>query len=255
MENKTFLSGIESIYGKNGLTKLQSSHFLVLGIGGVGSWIAESLVRTGAGEITLVDLDDICVSNINRQVHALHSTVGQLKIEAIEARLKDINPQVKINLVFDFITKENYQTLLGSNKYTYIFDAIDSLKNKCLIVAYCKENKLPLITIGAAGGKKDATKIMVRDLNRTINDKLLARMKKVLRKNFNFTRYHDRPYKIPAVFSSETVIYNEDSATCEFVDSSKQRKNCETGYGSLTHMTASFGLFAVSYVINDIINE
>lgn len=240
--------GIELLYGEEGLKRIQNSHFLIIGIGGVGSWVAESLARTGAQKITLLDLDDICVSNINRQVHALSSNIGKFKIDEMKERILSINPDAEVECIHDFFTEKNLEDILSRN-YTYIFDAIDSLASKCHLINECKKRELKLITIGAGGGKSDPTQIEIRDLNRTINDRLLFRVRKNLRQNFNYRRYYDKKYNIPAVFSTETAI--EPKNFCE----SNGPKNCNTSFGSVSYVTGAMAFAAVSYVIRDLIRD
>lgn len=240
--------GIEKLYSKDGYKKIQECHFLVVGIGGVGSWICESLARSGALKITVVDMDDICVSNINRQVHSLSNTIGQEKTAAIKQRMELINPNIEVHEVFDFYSISSSDSILQT-KYDYVFDAIDSLKSKCLLISECKKRNQPIITIGAAGGKRDATLAVVKDLNRTINDKLLSCMRKDLKKNYEFWKFHDHPYKIAAVFSSEVAQFNEQEE-CEIAGS--KIRNCQTSYGSASFVTGTFAFLAVSYVLNQI---
>jgi len=238
--------GIKNLYGADGLDKIQKSHFLVIGIGGVGSWICEALARSGATHLTIVDLDDICVSNINRQIHALATNTGKQKIDEMKKRLLSINPNINVNCVHDFYSEESSDEIL-SNNYTFIFDAIDSLKSKCILIAKCKEQNIPLICIGGSGGKMDPTKIEIKDLNHTINDSLLFHVRKKLRKNFGFWRYYDRPFKIPTVFSTE--LAKEASSDNCYND---KKINCQSGLGSASFVTASFGFAAVSYVLSQV---
>lgn len=148
----------------------------VIGIGGVGSWAVEALARTGIGELTLIDMDDVCVTNINRQIHAMSGTVGQSKIEVMAERVKLINPECKVNLIDDFITPDNQHEYL-SKEFDYVLDAIDSVKAKASLLAYCRSNKIKVITTGGAGGQVDPTQIMVADLTKTIQDPLAKKLK------------------------------------------------------------------------------
>ena len=153
---QTRFAGIARLYGEKALTHFQQAHVVVIGIGGVGSWAAEALARSGIGELTLIDLDDICVSNINRQLHALSSTVGQDKVAVMAERIRQINPDCVVHQVADFIAADNLAELLGGKPVDYVLDAIDSVKAKTALIAWCKRRKIPLITTGGAGGQLGA---------------------------------------------------------------------------------------------------
>ena len=245
--NKHF-TGIINLYGEKGLEKLQESHVMIIGIGGVGSWAAESLARSGVGKISIVDMDDICSSNINRQVHSLSSTIGQEKVNIMEKRLLDINPKLKVNSLFDFFTPKTMEDIFAL-KPDYIIDAMDSIDNKCLLVAEAKKRELPIITTGGAGGRVDPTLIQICDLNRTINDKLCKRMKRILKREYGYARLHRSHYKIPCVSSKELVEIEETT-----ISSHTQIQNCQTTMGSASFVTASMGMAATSFVIKELIS-
>ncbi len=258
--------GIRRLYGQKGADILQKSHFSVVGIGGVGSWIAEALARNGVGQITLIDLDDICTTNINRQIHALTDTVGQSKVEVMSARIKQINPYCEVNVIEDFVTADNLSTLITS-ELDYVFDAIDSVDIKTKLIAFCKRYKIPIITIGGAGGQVDPSKIAITDLSNTYQDPLLAKVKSQLRREFNFPRADikkasKRKFSIDAVFSSEQLRYPADNKEGEVClakpdtaqsDSSAMRLDCQSGFGATTHVTASFAFFAVGRAIDKLL--
>ncbi|WP_068545501.1 tRNA cyclic N6-threonylcarbamoyladenosine(37) synthase TcdA [Thalassotalea crassostreae] len=244
--------GIERLYGVVGAQHLKNSHYCVIGIGGVGSWVAEALARNGVGEITLIDLDDICVSNINRQIHALTDTIGESKVEVMNNRILQINPDCKVNQVEDFITLENLAELMANN-FDYVIDAIDSVQVKTALIAHCRRNKIPLMVIGGAGGQIDPTKIEITDLSKTYQDPLLAKVKNQLRRDHNFPRNVKRKFSIDAVFSTEQLIYpNSDGSVCHAKQSNSGgvRLDCSGGFGAATHVTASFGFFAVARSID-----
>lgn len=243
--------GIERLYGVNGAKHIQQAHFCVIGIGGVGSWIAEAFARNGVGQITLIDLDDICITNTNRQIHALVDTVGESKVEVMAERIKQINPDCIVNEVEDFITMENLAELINS-EFDYVVDAIDSVRVKTALIAHCKRQKLPMITIGGAGGQIDPTKINITDLSKTYQDPLLAKVKNQLRRDYNFPRNVKRKFAIDAVFSTEQLIYpTNDGEVCLAKQSNDgaMRLDCSGGFGAATHVTASFAFFAVSKVM------
>ncbi len=166
--------GIGRLYTPEGLEKLRRSHICVIGIGGVGSWAVEALARSGIGKITMIDMDDICVTNINRQIHAMSGTVAQLKTEAMKERIERINPECVVEIIDDFLTQDNLADYLNRG-YDYVIDAIDSVRVKAAMIAFCKRNKIKIITTGGAGGQTDPTKIQITDLSKTVQDPLAAR--------------------------------------------------------------------------------
>lgn len=244
--------GISRLYGNNGANALQQAHFCVIGIGGVGSWTAEAFARNGVGQLTLIDLDDLCVTNINRQIHALTETVGLSKVDVMADRIKQINPECQVNVIEDFVTLENVQSLLPSS-IDYVIDAIDSVQVKCAIIAHCKRNKLPMITIGGAGGQIDPSKIAIADLSQTFQDPLLAKVRNQLRREYNFSRNVKRKFSIDAIFSSEQLRYpDNDGNVCHAKQATDgaMRLDCSGGFGAATHVTACFAFFAVGKAID-----
>ena len=171
--------GIGRLYTPEGLARLRQTHVCVIGIGGVGSWVVEALARSGVGQITMIDMDDICVTNINRQLPALSGNIGKLKTEVMAERVKLINPECAVNIIDDFISPDNQAEQLNRG-YDYVIDAIDNVKIKAAMIAYCKRNKIKIITIGGAGGQTDPSKIQIADLSKTIQDPLLAKVRSVL---------------------------------------------------------------------------
>ena len=238
--------GISRLYGNNGANALQQAHFCVIGIGGVGSWVAEAFARNGVGQLTLIDLDDLCVTNINRQIHALTDTIGQSKVDVMAERIKQINPDCQVNVIEDFVTLDNVKTLL-TNSIDYVVDAIDSVQVKCAIIAHCKRNKLPIITIGGAGGQIDPSKIAIADLSQTFQDPLLAKVRNQLRREYNFSRNVKRKFSIDAVFSSEQLRYPDTQGNvchAKQANDGAMRLDCSGGFGAATHVTACFAFFA-----------
>lgn len=254
--------GIARLYGTQGLNQLKNAHFCVVGIGGVGSWAAEAIARNGVGNITLIDLDDICTTNINRQLHALSNTVGQSKVDVMCERILQINPECNVTVIEDFVTEENLAELLNPS-FDYVIDAIDSVKIKVLMINYCKRNKLPIITIGGAGGQVDPSQIEVCDLSQTYQDPLLAKVKNQLRREFNFPRSDvkkssKRKFGIDAVFSREQLVYpTEQGDVCHAKQNNDgaMRLDCSGGFGATTHVTASFAFFAVSRAIKKMLTK
>lgn len=240
--------GIGRLYTPEGLAKLRQSHVCVIGIGGVGSWAVEALARTGIGKITMIDMDDICVTNINRQIHAMTGTVAQLKTEAMKERVEKINPECVIEIIDDFITPENIPEYLNRG-YDYVLDAIDSVRTKAALIAYCKRNKIKLITTGGAGGQTDPSQIQIADLSKTIQDPLAARVRSLLRKEYNFSQNPKRKFGIDCVFSTQPLIFPKMGEGCEV----SATMNCANGFGAVTMVTATFGFFAVSRVIDKLL--
>lgn len=245
MENKSRFDGIERLYGARSFSSLANSHVLIVGIGGVGTWATEAIARSGIGEITLVDMDEICISNTNRQIHAHDGNYGKMKVEALKERILSINPECKVNALIDFFTIETKDEILKTN-YDYVIDSIDSVRNKCLLIAECKERGIPIITTGGAGGKFDTTKVQIADLNRSYNDKLLAVVRTNLKRFHGFSKDKKRTYKIACVFSPEHRTMPEQECRATNI-------NCATGFGAITHITGLFGFMAAGHVINEIV--
>ncbi|MGA1529192.1 MAG: tRNA threonylcarbamoyladenosine dehydratase [Kiritimatiellia bacterium] len=239
-------AGVGRLLGPDGLQRLSAAHVCVVGLGGVGSWTVEALARSGVGTLTLVDLDEVCVSNINRQLHALSTTVGQAKAVALAERIALINPSCRVNIIPLFFKKTTADEILAPT-YDYVVDAIDGVAHKARLIGMCKQRGLPVIASGAAGGKTDATQIRVADLSETIYDPLLAFIRKRLRKWFDFPR-GDKKFGIPSVFSPEPVSGLAGDA-CDPREPGV-RTNCDTGLGALAHVTGTFGLLMAGHVIN-----
>lgn len=251
--------GVRKLYGAAGLAALRQAHVCVVGIGGVGAWAAEALARSAVGRITLIDLDHIAESNLNRQIHALQSTLGQAKVEAMAERIRLINPDCQVELIDDFLDSDNLADYLGRG-YSAVIDAIDSVKTKTALVAWCRRNKVKLISCGGAGGQLDPTQIQIADLAKTTQDPLLAKVRQNLRRDYGYSRDPKKRFEIPAVFSTEQLIYpaEEEGASCE-VDGAASAEgvtglNC-AGFGSSVCVTASFGLIAASWVLRKIVEQ
>ncbi len=249
--------GTRRLYGNSEVEIMRAAHVCVIGIGGVGSWAVEALVRTGIGEITLIDMDDVCVTNINRQIHAMTGTIGQSKIEVMAERIKLINPECKINLIDDFITPENLSEYI-SKQFDYVLDAIDSMKPKAALLAYCKSNKIKVITTGGAGGQVDPTQIQIADLTKTIQDPLAKKLRDTLRRQHNFTKNPKRKFGIDCVYSTEHLKYPQaDGSVCAIKSTAEgpKRMDCASGFGAATVVTATFGFVAVSRIVEKLIEK
>jgi tRNA A37 threonylcarbamoyladenosine dehydratase len=228
-------------------------HVCVVGLGGVGSWAVEALARSGIGALTLIDHDTICPTNINRQIHALDASLGQKKIAAMADRVAQINPACACTLVDDYITDRNlFDHLPVNTGLDYVIDAIDSIKFKAALIYYCKRNKIPVITTGAAGGLTDPGKVMVKDLSRTFNDPLAARVRLKLRNDYGYTRNPERYFGIECVFSSQQQVYPRPDGSVGHRKPGVHgvHLDCTLGYGSASFVTATMGFTAVSRVID-----
>lgn len=248
-------SGLARLYSQQGLNKLEKAHVCVIGIGGVGSWVAEALARSGINQITLIDLDDVSISNINRQIHALDSTLNESKIEVMAQRIMDINPQCKTHLIEDFITPDNVHEHL-SDYFDVVIDAADSVKAKAAIIAHCKRRKQKVICVGGAGGQRDPLQITKGDLAKTIQDPLLAKVRSQLRRFHNFSQNPKRNFGVECIYSSEQLTYPTASGGVSQQKQNSQGANkmdCSTGFGAFVGVTASFGMIAASRAVDHIV--
>ena len=234
--------GLERLYGVAGAQRIQQSHVVVVGIGGVGSWAAEALARSGVGHITLIDLDHVAESNINRQIHALTTTVGQAKVLAMQDRIGLINPSCKVVCVDDFVTPENWPGLI-TDPVDAVVDACDQVKAKTAMATWARSSGALFITVGAAGGKRHAHKVDVEDLAHVTHDPLLAQLRYRLRREHAAPR-GTTALGVDCVFSREPV--QPPDASCAV--SGDGTLNCH-GFGSLVSVTATFGLVAAGRVL------
>lgn len=243
--------GTARLYGQPALHLFADAHICVVGIGGVGSWAAEALARTGIGAITLIDMDDVCTTNTNRQIHAMKGTVGQAKTAVMAERILAINPECKVTCIDDFITADNTAELMSAG-FSYVIDAIDSVRPKAALLAWCRRNKIPLVTTGGAGGQIDPTQIQVADLAKTIQDPLAAKLRERLKHDFNIVKNSKGKLGIDCVFSTEALMYPQpDGSVCASRSTAEgpKRMDCASGFGAATMVTATFGFVAVSHVL------
>ncbi|NOT79732.1 MAG: tRNA threonylcarbamoyladenosine dehydratase [Bacteriovoracaceae bacterium] len=251
--------GIARLYGAKGLSQLFNSSILVVGLGGVGSWAAESLARSGIGSITLVDLDDICITNTNRQSHAMSENYGKQKSLVLMERILSINPDCQVRVIDDFFTEKTSDAILDS-RFDYVIDAIDSLHNKCLLLSRCREKNIPLVVTGGAAGKTNPSLIQMGDLGESFNDSLLFRMRKKLRQDFDFpsasksTPTKRQKFNAMCIFSPEEPLFPTKAGdVCHIPDEGSNLKmDCETGMGSVSHITALFGFMAAGHIVNSL---
>ncbi|WP_442761764.1 tRNA threonylcarbamoyladenosine dehydratase [Malikia spinosa] len=242
--------GLRRLYGSEGAQRIFDAHAIVVGIGGVGSWVAEAFARSGVGRITLIDLDHVSESNINRQLQALSSTQGQAKIEAMRDRIAQINPQAKVQLIDDFVTPDNWADCLRlagvlPGERLAVVDACDQVKAKTAMAAWALRARALFISVGAAGGKRLAHAVEIADLAETTHDPLLAQLRYRLRKAHGAKR--QGKMQVSCVFSREAVA--PPDAACVLPGGSDGTLNCH-GYGSMVSVTASFGLCAAGWVMD-----
>ena len=241
-------SALERLYGVTAAGRIRAAHVVVAGIGGVGSWAAEALARSGVGRLTLIDLDHVAESNINRQVHALESTVGQAKVQAMRERIAGIHPQCEVTCIEEFVDQDNWPGLLGGRAVDAVVDACDQVRAKVAMAAWARHNReVHFIVAGAAGGKRQGHLVEIGDLSTCTHDPLLAQLHNRLRKEHGAPR-EGRKIGVACVFSRELVQGADASCAIEAPDGSL---NCH-GYGSIVTVTATFGQCAAGWVLNQI---
>jgi tRNA A37 threonylcarbamoyladenosine dehydratase len=259
--------GIARLYGRAGLARLRAAHVMVVGVGGVGSWAVEALARSGVGALTLVDLDEICVSNVNRQLPALDGTIGRAKVEVLAERVRAINPECHVHPLLEFFTEDSAARLLESAgtsasegspaRLDFVVDAIDAVANKCRLIAECRTRSLPLIVCGGAGGRQDPTQIRITDLARATHDRLLSEVRKRLRGEHGFPR-GDQLFGVACVCSIEPPVFPQADGTVRAAadaptePNESRRLNCDWGFGSAAHVTGAFGFAAAAHVVREL---
>ncbi len=239
--------GIARLYGVDGIARLCASRVAVVGLGGVGSWAAEACARSAIGSLTLIDLDHIAESNINRQIHALDSTLGAAKVGAMATRIRDINPRCVVDAIEEFVDAENVAALIPAGRFEYVIDAIDHVRAKTALIAHCHAQATPLITIGGAGGRTDASRVRVADLAHTEHEAMLAKVRKALRTHHGFPRNLKQIFGVTAVYSDQRST-DRDGLEPQVTEGAAGL-NC-AGYGSAVAVTATFGLIAAGLLID-----
>ncbi len=245
--------GVSRVYGQQALNHFQQLHIVVAGLGGVGSWAVEALARTGIGKLTLIDLDDVCTTNINRQLPATDDTIGQLKTEVLAQRVKSINPNCEVKVIDDFLLPEKFEEYLtGADA---VLDAIDSVNTKAALVAWCKRRKLRLVVCGGAGGQIDPGMIRVGDLAKAKQDPLLAKVRSQLRRDYGFSKNPKRKWGVDCVYSEEQLRYPvisgelEGEVTLQKPGSGSMRMDCSSGFGAAMVVTCSFAMQATATLL------
>ena len=258
--NEERFGSLARLYGEPELQKIQNAHICVVGIGGVGSWAIEALARSGVRHLTLIDGDDISRSNINRQCHALESTIGQMKAKVMQQRVMDINPECECVIFEQYINEENISDLLmpdSEENFDCIIDAIDRIKYKSLMIHFCKKHKIKVIATGGAGGLIDPSQIEIKDLSRTWNDPLASAVRLALRQVHNFSRNLKRSFGVPCVYSTEQQRYPDKDGNVGYQKPgvAKLSLDCSYGYGSSVMVTSAFGFTAAARAIEIVLKK
>jgi tRNA A37 threonylcarbamoyladenosine dehydratase len=247
-------AGVGRLYGRAGLERLAAAHIAIIGLGGVGSWVAEALARSGVGALTLVDMDDVCLSNVNRQLHAMDGTIGLSKADVLKNRILAINPACRVEAVRRFFTAPTAPEILAT-PFSAVVDAIDSLANKCLLLAECRARKIFVVSSGGCAGKRDGTAVRVTDLVESEGDPLLKFVRKLLRQEYSFPR-GGKKFGIPCVWSPELPVGDPDGCAATLPGTiggeDDLRPNCEWGYGTAVFVSGIFGFAIAGAVVEKI---
>ena len=236
-----WLQRTELLVKEEGIERLKSANILIVGLGGVGSFAAEFLVRSGIGNLTIVDGDTVDITNINRQLPALNSTIGKNKTDVVAERILDINPKLNLKKIYEFLEPERMDEILTQEKFDYVLDCIDSLSPKLALIITCKRKKIKLVSAMGAGGKTDPSKVMVRDISKTNNCFLAKQIRKKLKKEQIHKGFR-------CVFSTEI----QDENSLKMTDGSNYKKSF---YGTISYMPAIFGLYAAAEVIRFLLKK
>ena len=259
-EYQARFGGIARLYGQAVLEQLKVSHVGIIGIGGVGTWVAEAMARSGVGHVTLVDLDDICVTNTNRQIHATSQTVGLSKVQVMKKRMLEISPYMRVECIEDFFTSKTADLILNRS-YHCLVDAIDDQKRKSELIAECLRREIPIMVSGGAGGRQNPQWVTSADLSQSTHDGLLRNVKRALRTDSAYsdlkTLIKSTSWGVPSVFSTERPVYpTENGEVCHTMTTKDVvRLDCQLGFGASSFVTGTFGFQLSSLVINCIKNQ
>ena len=245
--------GLSRLFGDTALERLRAAHVAVIGLGGVGSWAAEALARSGVGELTLIDLDDVCITNTNRQLAALDDTLGRSKVSVLAGRIAQISPTCRVHAVAEFFTEESAGRLLAERP-DFVIDAVDRRSHKCLIIGSCRARGIRVLTIGAAGGRRDPTAVRCADLAGSVKDELLRQVRRKLRTDYGFPRGAHVRFGVPCVYSEEKPVFpwSDGSVRPEPEPGSSLQLDCATGFGTAAFATGAFGFAAAAEVVRQI---
>lgn len=251
--------GVGRLLGQPGLDRLAAAHVAVVGVGGVGSWAVEALARSGVGALTLVDLDDVCITNVNRQLPALDGQIGRPKTAVLAERVRLINPRCRVRPVQEFFTAATAGHLLA-DRFDFVVDAVDRMSIKALLIAAARERGHPVVTAGAAGGRRDPTRIRTGDLGEASGDELLRQVRKKLRRDHGFAAGAQRGrmhFGVRCAWSDEPPVFPWSNGTCapEPEPGGNLRLDCASGFGTAVFVTGAFGLAAAGEVVRAIAGE
>ena len=239
------------LLGTAALPRLQAAHVAVVGLGGVGSWTVEGLARSGVGAITLIDLDDVCITNVNRQLPAIEGNIGRPKGVVLAERVRAINPSCRVAVISEFFTAATAARLLEPG-FDVVIDAVDLMSHKALLIASCARRGIACVTVGGAGGKRDATQIRAADLGESTQDDLLRMVRKKLRRDHGFAGGEGNRYGVRCVWSAEKPVFPWADGTCAATPEpgGNLRLDCATGFGTAVFVTGAFGLVAAQEAVN-----
>ena len=247
--------GLGRLYGHDALQRLARAHVAVIGVGGVGSWTVEALARSGVGRLTLIDMDDICITNTNRQLPALEGEIGRPKVEVLAERTRRIYPGCIVDPVGEFFLESTADRLLAptGRPYDWVVDAVDRAAIKTLLIAKAKERGLNVLTVGGAGGRRDPTQVRCCDLGATVGDALLRQVRRELRRGYGWSRGEGQEYGVAAVYSAEPQMFPQgDGTVCATKPEGNLRMDCASGYGAACFVTGAFGFAAAGEVVRQL---
>jgi tRNA threonylcarbamoyladenosine dehydratase len=238
------------LYGEAALERLHGAHIAVVGVGGVGSWTVEALARSGIGALTLIDLDDVCLTNVNRQLPAVEGCIGRPKVDVLAERVRSINPACRVAALAEFFTAATAERLLAS-QYQVVVDAVDGTTAKATLIAACVHQQRRCVTVGGAGGKRDATQVRTGDLGESWGDQLLRLVRQKLRRDHGFASGEGHRYGVRCVYSPEPPLYPWSNGTCttEPEPGTSLKLDCASGFGTAVFVTATFGLVAAQEAV------
>ena len=242
-------TGIARLYGEPALQAFRQDRVCVVGIGGVGSWVVEALARSGIGELTLIDLDHVSESNVNRQIHALEADFGKAKVLAMRERIAQINPDCRVHSIDDFVTPDNVAKLVDVGRLDFVVDCTDRYLSKAALISHCVRARCPVVTVGGTGGQSDPSGIRVVDLSRSVHDPLLAKTRRQLRRAWGFPR--SGPMGVKCVYSTEQSRFPQPDGSVTSIRVAPVGTSLHCGgLGSATHLTGSFAFAAVARVLD-----
>jgi tRNA A37 threonylcarbamoyladenosine dehydratase len=247
-------SSLGRLFGPDAVARLSRSHVVIVGVGGVGSWTVEALARSGVGALTLIDMDDVCITNVNRQLPALTGTVGQPKVAVLADRIAQIHPECAVHAVCEFLTESNAARLLGG-PFDFVIDATDRMSVKAAILGTARAQGIPVLTVGSAGGRSDPTRIRCVDLGLAGGDELIRQVRRKLRRDYGWAKGKDNHYDVPVVLSDEPPAYPwSDGRVCtEPEPGSSLKMDCATGFGAACFVTGAFGFIAAGEAVRRLV--